>query len=73
MQVKTLRALQYFPTVEDPNARRALFEVLQRILMGTYVVKNVDKNNASHAVLFEALALVSVYPNIIPIKKIALY
>ncbi|AQL10000.1 AP-2 complex subunit alpha-2 [Zea mays] len=58
LQVKTMRALQYFPTIEDPNARRALFEVLQRILMGTDVVKNVNKNNASHAVLFEALALV---------------
>ncbi|GJU24189.1 histidine kinase-like ATPase, C-terminal domain-containing protein [Tanacetum coccineum] len=32
--------------------------VLQRILMGTDVVKNVNKNNASHAVLFEAPALV---------------
>ncbi|XP_022755934.1 AP-2 complex subunit alpha-1-like isoform X2 [Durio zibethinus] len=58
LQVKTMRALQYFPTVEDPNTRRTLFEVLQRILMGTDVVKNVNKNNASHAVLFEALALV---------------
>ncbi|XP_038977047.1 AP-2 complex subunit alpha-1-like isoform X2 [Phoenix dactylifera] len=58
LQVKTMKALQYFPTVEDPNTRRALFEVLQRILMGTDVVKNVNKNNASHAVLFEALALV---------------
>ncbi|XP_010933729.1 AP-2 complex subunit alpha-2 [Elaeis guineensis] len=58
LQVKTMRALQYFPTVEDPSTRRALFEVLQRILMGTDVVKNVNKNNASHAVLFEALALV---------------
>ncbi|CAN0900448.1 AP-2 complex subunit alpha-2 [Linum grandiflorum] len=57
-QVKTMRALQYFPTIEDPNTRRSLFEVLQRILMGTDVVKNVNKNNASHAVLFEALALV---------------
>ncbi|KAG8371211.1 hypothetical protein BUALT_Bualt13G0063700 [Buddleja alternifolia] len=57
-RVKTMRALQYFPTVEDPNTRRSLFEVLQRILMGTDVVKNVNKNNASHAVLFEALALV---------------
>jgi len=27
MQVKTMRVLQYFPTVEDPNTRRALFEV----------------------------------------------
>ncbi|MED6169108.1 hypothetical protein PIB30_018239 [Stylosanthes scabra] len=58
LQVKTMRALQYFPMVEDPNTRRSLFEVLQRILMGTDVVKYVNKNNASHAVLFEALALV---------------
>ncbi|XWS28631.1 hypothetical protein CRYUN_Cryun25bG0087400 [Craigia yunnanensis] len=58
LQVKTMRALQYFPTIEDPNTRRTLFEVLQRILMGTDVVKNVNKNNASHAVLFEAIALV---------------
>ncbi|KNA10505.1 hypothetical protein SOVF_143840 [Spinacia oleracea] len=58
VQVKAMRALQYFPTIEDPNTRRSLFEVLQRILMGTDVVKNVNKNNASHAVLFEALALV---------------
>ncbi|KAJ6897109.1 AP-2 complex subunit alpha-1-like [Populus alba x Populus x berolinensis] len=58
LQVKTMRALQYYPTIEDPNTRRSLFEVLQRILMGTDVVKNVNKNNASHAVLFEALALV---------------
>ncbi|MCD7470307.1 hypothetical protein HAX54_010041 [Datura stramonium] len=58
LQVKSMRALQYFPTIEDPDTRRSLFEVLQRILMGTDVVKNVNKNNASHAVLFEALALV---------------
>ena len=31
-QVKTMRALQYFPTIEDPNARRALFEVLAFLL-----------------------------------------
>ncbi|KAK4792690.1 hypothetical protein SAY86_023125 [Trapa natans] len=58
LQVKTMRALQYFPVIEDPNTRRSLFEVLQRVLMGTDVVKNVNKNNASHSVLFEALSLV---------------
>ncbi|KAG7010683.1 AP-2 complex subunit alpha-2 [Cucurbita argyrosperma subsp. argyrosperma] len=65
LQVKTMRVLQYFPTIEDPNTRRFIHltngvyvQVLQRILMGTDVVKNVNKNNASHAVLFEALALV---------------
>jgi len=58
LQVKTMRVLQYFPSVEDPSIRKSLLDVLQRILMGTDVVKNVNKNNASHAVLFEALALV---------------
>lgn len=33
-QVKTMRALQYFPTVEDPNTRRSLFEVY--LLSRTY-------------------------------------
>ncbi|EFJ34224.1 hypothetical protein SELMODRAFT_230624 [Selaginella moellendorffii] len=58
LQVKTMRVLQYFPAIDDPNIRRSLFEVLQRVLMGTDAVKNINKNNATHAVLFEALALV---------------
>ncbi|OMO54759.1 hypothetical protein CCACVL1_27599, partial [Corchorus capsularis] len=58
LQVKTMRALQYFPAIKEPNTKRRLFEVLQWIIMGTDVVENVNKNNASHAVLFEALALV---------------
>ena len=32
-------------------------EVLQRIISGTDVTKNVNKNNATHAVLFEAINL----------------
>lgn len=58
LQVKTMRVLQYFPKIDDPTIRKSLLDVLQRILLGTDVVKNVNKNNASHAVLFEALALV---------------
>lgn len=42
----------------EKRGRVFCWQVLQRILMGTDVVKNVNKNNASHAVLFEALALV---------------
>ena len=34
-----------------------LQEVLQRIVSGTDVTKNVNKNNATHAVLFEAINL----------------
>jgi AP-2 complex subunit alpha len=37
---------------------QALVNVVKAVLTGTEVVKNVNKNNASHAVLFEALALV---------------
>ncbi|KAG0627347.1 hypothetical protein M758_2G193500 [Ceratodon purpureus] len=58
LQVKTMRVLQYFPAIDDPSIRKSLLDVLQRILLHTDVVKNVNKNNASHAVLFEALALV---------------
>ncbi|MCD9641196.1 hypothetical protein HAX54_027265 [Datura stramonium] len=54
LQVKTMRP-SYFLTIEDPSTRRS--HVLQRILMGTGCGENVNKNNASHAVLFEALAL----------------
>ena len=37
--------------------------------MGTDVVKNVNKNNASHAVLFEALALVRSLHGILYLNK----
>ena len=57
LQVKTMRALQYFSSIPDPSTRQALLDVLQRVLVGTDVVKNVNKNNAAHAVLFEAVAL----------------
>mmetsp|Transcript_25693 Transcript_25693/g.45735 ORF Transcript_25693/g.45735 Transcript_25693/m.45735 type:complete len:666 (-) Transcript_25693:12-2009(-) len=58
LQVRIMRSLQYFPPPEDPEQRRALVNVVKAVLTGTEVVKNVNKNNASHAVLFEALALV---------------
>ncbi|XP_024380212.1 AP-2 complex subunit alpha-1 isoform X1 [Physcomitrium patens] len=58
LQVKTMRVLQYFPSIEDPSIRKSLLNVLQTILLRTDVVKNINKNNASHAVLFEALSLV---------------
>ena len=41
--------------------------------MGTDVVKNVNKNNASHAVLFEALALVSIFFYILGISLAKLW
>lgn len=38
LQVKTMRALQYFPTVEDPTTRRALFEVI-------YFIRKIKKSS----------------------------
>ncbi|OMP05958.1 hypothetical protein CCACVL1_01774 [Corchorus capsularis] len=56
LQVKTMRALQYFPAIDDPETRSTLFEVLQRILDAAK--SDNENNSALHAVLFEALALV---------------
>ena len=36
---------------------RALNEVLRRVITGSEVAKNVNKNNAQHAIVFEAIAL----------------
>ncbi|KAK3247659.1 hypothetical protein CYMTET_42846 [Cymbomonas tetramitiformis] len=58
LQVKLMRVLQYFPPPEDAGLRRSLLEALGRVLLTTEVSKNVNKNNAMHAVLFEAITLV---------------
>ena len=60
LQVKCMRVLQYFPTPEDPEYLRAETDVIHQILSGTNMVKNVNKNNALHAVLFEAVSLATM-------------
>lgn len=57
LQVRTLRVLQYFPPPEDPAVLRALIDTLKRILAGNEPIKNTNKNNAVHAIVFEAAAL----------------
>ena len=57
LQVKCLRVLQYFPPPEDPAVAKTLNEVLARIITGSDAAKNVNKNNAQHAIVFEAIAL----------------
>jgi hypothetical protein len=53
LQVKCLRVLQYFPPPEDPEALKTLTEVLKKIITGNEVVKNINKNNAQHSIVFE--------------------
>jgi len=58
LQIKLLRMLQFFPPPDDHALKMRVSEVLQRIITGTDVTKNVNKNNVTHAVLFEAINLV---------------
>lgn len=57
LQIKLLRMLQFFPPPEEHALKLRVAEVLQRIVAGIDVTKNVNKNNATHAVLFEAINL----------------
>ncbi|KIK93740.1 hypothetical protein PAXRUDRAFT_828657 [Paxillus rubicundulus Ve08.2h10] len=58
LQVKLLRLLQYYPPTEDPTLQKALQEVLQTIMNNSAEPsRNVQHNNAQHAVLFEAIGL----------------
>ncbi|KAJ7630938.1 adaptin N terminal region-domain-containing protein [Roridomyces roridus] len=58
LQVKLLRLLQYYPPSDDPNIRTVLHEVLQTIMNNSAEPsRNVQHNNAQHAVLFEAIGL----------------
>ena len=56
LQVKILRALQYFPAPEDPAVLASLRSAIKDIISGNDPVKNPNKNNAVHAIVFEAAA-----------------
>jgi AP-2 complex subunit alpha len=58
LQVKLLRILQYFPPPNDKNVMSRLNHVLNEILTKTAVTKNVNKNNADHSILFEAIHVI---------------
>ncbi|KAF8642300.1 hypothetical protein AX16_009570 [Volvariella volvacea WC 439] len=58
LQVKLLRLLQYYAPSEDPAIRSVLHQVLQAIMENSSEPsRNVQHNNAQHAVLFEAISL----------------
>jgi AP-2 complex subunit alpha len=56
--VKLLQILQHFKPPSDASLRARMDEVLERILTKTEVTKSVNKNNADHAILFEACNLI---------------
>jgi len=59
LQVKLLKLLQYYPPpTEDKSTAARLSNVIAEILTRTVVTQNVNKDNADHAILFEAVNLV---------------
>eukprot|EP00457_Paulinella_chromatophora_P000942 gb/GEZN01000944.1/.p1 GENE.gb/GEZN01000944.1/~~gb/GEZN01000944.1/.p1 ORF type:complete len:996 (-),score=239.00 gb/GEZN01000944.1/:356-3343(-) len=58
LQVKLLKLLQYFPPPEDAQMAQKLSSVLNGILTKTKLTNIVNKNNADHAILFEAINVI---------------
>lgn len=58
LQVKILRTLQYFPIPATEGMRTRLNEILLHIMNKTEVTKSVNRNNAEHCILFEAINLI---------------
>ncbi len=58
VQCKLLRLLQFFPPTKDKAQLERLNDILTRILTKTEVTKSVNKNNADHGILFEAVNLI---------------
>jgi hypothetical protein len=57
-QIKFLKLLQLYPPPADANQADRLTESLRKILTHTAVSETVNKSNADHAILFEAVNLV---------------
>lgn len=58
LQVRILRLLQNFPIPATEAMRTRLNEVIMHIFNNTEVTKSVNRNNAEHCVLFEAVNLI---------------
>jgi AP-2 complex subunit alpha len=56
--VKLLRFLQLYPPPADAVQRGKLGEALTKVLTRTEVSESVNKSNADHAILFEAINLI---------------
>jgi len=59
--VKCLRFLQLYRPPDDANHRESLFDALKKILTKTEVSDSINKSNADHSVLFEAVSLLITY------------
>ena len=58
LQVRALKLLQQLPMPANEAMRTRMNEIVGHIFAKTEVTKNVNRNNAEHCVLFEAVALI---------------
>jgi AP-2 complex subunit alpha len=65
LQVKLLKILQHLPAPSDASILAELSENLERIMTRTEVTKSINKNNADHAILFEAINVIIHYHKIV--------
>jgi len=61
LQVKCLRFLQLYPPPSETALATKLSDVLKKILTNTEVSEKVNKSNADHSILFEAVNLIIIY------------
>jgi len=61
LQVKLLRFLQLYPPPTDSSTHSKLNDILRKILTQTEVSDKVNKSNADHSILFEAVNLIIIY------------
>lgn len=65
LQVKLLKILQNLPPPTETTILVELSESLERIMTRTEVTKSINKNNADHAILFEAINVIIHYHKIV--------
>jgi AP-2 complex subunit alpha len=65
LQVKLLKVLQNLPPPTDSALLNELSTILERIMTITEVTKSLNKNNADHAILFEAIHVIIHYHKIV--------
>ena len=58
LQVKLLQALQNFAPPADSSTRTQLEDILHRIITGTRPSESVNKSNAEHSIMIEAINVV---------------
>lgn len=68
LQIKLLKLAQKYPASEDSKTVEMMMQVIGYIFDNTVITKDRNKNNADHAILFEAINLVIQYADSISSK-----